>query len=297
MGSSEAHAQQARKVWQVAEAVHALIYFAPECHSALQGIGLKGFWRGYFAGRAAPLGPVGPGPAVAMFYGFHPDFVARALPDVWSRAEPSHVLEARLAGVDRALRRLFPKDADGSAATEWVEAADLLRLAFEGCSPAGRPLFAANLDLDWPDEPSKALWHGTTLLREHRGDGHVAALLVAGLDPCEAHVTQVAASGTSLDTIKPYRGWEDKDWDDAAERLRSRSLLDDEGRLRPDGRMLRQQVEDDTDRLAAEPLERLGPERTERLINLLRPIARHLAATGEIPYPNPIGVSPPGPAT
>lgn len=297
MVASEVTAQLARKAWQLAEPVHALVYFAPECHAAFEDGGLKGFWRGYFAGRAAPLGPVGAGPAAATFYGFHPGFVARALPDVWSKVTPSQTIEARLAGVDGALRRLFPKDAnDANGATpEWVEAADLLRLAFESCAPAGRALFAANQDLGWPDDPRLRVWHGTTLLREHRGDGHVAALLVAGLDPCEAHITQVAASGISLSTIKPYRGWEESDWDAAADRLRSRSLIDEDGRLRPEGRQLRQQVEDDTDRLAGEPLERLGPERTERLIDLLRPLAQHLAATGEIPYPNPIGVAPPGP--
>jgi hypothetical protein len=146
-----------------------------------------------------------------------------------------------------------------------------LQRAADGCDGAGRPLFAANRDLDWPDEPHLALWHAVTLLREHRGDGHVAALTMAGLDPCEAHVTQVAASGASPDTIRPYRGWSDEDWGAAVERLRTRGWLDADGRLTPEGAAGRDRVEDDTDRLAGELTDRLGAEATERLMALLTP--------------------------
>jgi hypothetical protein len=279
-----------RRLWQLAEPYHALTYFASEAHQAFEDASLRGFWRGYFAGRAAPLGAVGPGVVTACFYGFRPDFVARALPAIWSMAAPETALAARLAGVDAALRRVFGTDLSGPA---FAEAAHLARQALGEVGTAARPLFAANLELDWPPEPHLALWQAATLVREHRGDGHVAALGVAGFDPCEAHVTRVAASGASPETIQPYRGWSDEDWAAATERLRARGWLDQGGRLTDEGRSWRDQVEHDTDRLAAEPVQRLGEERAARLLELLAPITARLIRTGEIPYPNPIGVPPP----
>ncbi|HEX6313083.1 MAG TPA: hypothetical protein VF152_15840, partial [Acidimicrobiia bacterium] len=159
------------------------------------------------------------------------------------------------------------------------------------CDTSGRPLYAANRELASPAEPHLALWHATTLLREHRGDGHVLALANAGFDPCEAHVTQVAASGASLDTIRPYRGWGDDDWAAATDRLRTRGWLDRDGRLTPTGRAARDRVEEDTDRLASDPVDRLG-DAVESVVPVLRRVATRLRETGTIPYPNPIGVPP-----
>jgi hypothetical protein len=280
----------ARRLWQVIEPYHALTYFAPEAQQAFEHAGLRGFWRGYFASRAAPLGPVDAAPVTAIFFGFHPAFVARALPSVWSMASPDAALDARLAGIDHAVHRIFGGDLES---TRFADAAELASRAVEGCSGAGRPLFAANADLPWPRDPHLALWHAATLLREHRGDGHVAALCSAGLDPCEAQVTQVAASGASPDTIKPYRGWGDDDWAAATEHLRSRGWLETGGRLSAEGRAARQEIEDVTDRLAADPMEHLGPERVQLLLELVAPITTRLTETGAIPYPNPVGVPPP----
>lgn len=280
----------ARRLWQLIEPYHALTYFAPEAQQAFEDVGLRGFWRGYFAGRAAPLGPVGPGPVTACFFGFHPAFVARALPSVWSMATPEVALSARLTGADQAVRRIFGDDIGNPA---FAEAAGLASRAMGRCSSVGRPLFAANAELEWPGDPHLALWHAATLLREHRGDGHVVALVAAGLDPCEAHVSQVAASGAPPKTIQPYRGWSDDDWAAATERLRARGWLEGDGRLSAEGQAGRQQIEDTTDRLAAEPVEHLGFERTEQLLEVLAPVSARLIETGAIPYPNPIGVPEP----
>jgi hypothetical protein len=277
----------ARRLWTLVEPFHAVVYFAPEVPPAFEAIGLRGFWRGYFAGRAAPLGAVGRGVVTACFFGFHPDFVARAIPSIWSIATPERALEARLVGVNVALRRLV--DVDGRH-TEIVEAAALIRAGLEGCSAAGRPMFGANAEMEWPSDPHLALWHATTLLREHRGDAHVAALTVAGLDPCEAHLTQIAASGASPETITPYRGWTDQDWRDATIRLRSRGWLDDAGRPTEQGRSVRSRVERDTDRLAAEAIQRLRPDEVVRLLELLGALVTPLVESGAIPYPNAMGV-------
>ncbi|HSO96696.1 MAG TPA: hypothetical protein VLV81_11715 [Acidimicrobiia bacterium] len=279
-----------RRLWTLIEPYHATIYFAPEVPAAFEAIGVRGFWRSYFAGRAAPLGRVEAGVVTACFYGFHPGFVARAVPSVWSLVTPETAIETRLRGVHAGLRRLL--DVQGRQA-HIVEAAELLQGAWHRSSEAGRPVFAANAELAWPTEPDLALWHAATLVREHRGDAHVAALTVAGLDPCEAHVTQTAASGASLETIQPYRGWADADWRDAAIRLQERGWLDAAGQLTEAGRAGRAAVEHDTDRLAAAPLERLGPGERDRLLGLLESIVAPLIRSGAIPYPNPIGVPAP----
>jgi hypothetical protein len=277
----------ARRLWQLIEPIHAVTYFAPESEAAFQAAGLRGFWRGYFAGRAAPLGAVGPEPVTAVFFGFHPDFVARALPAVWGMVAPDAAVDARLDGATRALCRIFP-DAEERAAL--AEAASLLHDAITAVGASGLPLFAANAALPWPAEPLPRMWHAATLLREHRGDGHVQALTAAGFDPCESHITQVAAARTSLDRIKPYRGWAEADWRAARRRLRARGLLDSRGRLTALGRQTRAAVEAGTDRAASEVLERLGEPGHARLIELLTPLAGRLGQSGLIPYPNPMGV-------
>jgi hypothetical protein len=277
----------ARRLWSLTEPYHAVIYFSPEPRAAFEAAGLRGFWRGYFAGRAAPLGAVDAAPVIASFYGFAPAFVERAVPSIWSRTTPEQALSARLQGVDAALRRLLDVEALHDAIDE---AAALLEEALAACLLAGRPLFAANAVLPWPDDPVQRLWHAATLLREHRGDGHVAALVTGDLDPCEAHVTQVAATGVSVDTIQPYRGWTDEDWDSATRRLVARGWMTEAGQLTDAGRSGQDAVEETTDRLAGPPLERLGPDRVARVCALLEPIVTSLVEAGELPYPNPIGV-------
>ncbi|MDQ1382121.1 MAG: hypothetical protein QOJ71_2840, partial [Actinomycetota bacterium] len=148
----------ARALWQCVEPYHAVMYFTDEARAAFETIGLRGFWRGYFAGRAAPLGAVQPGPVVAIFYGFHPDFVARAIPEVWDIVSPEAAIAAREKGAGNALtQRLDVQD------PAIARAARLVLQATDGCDPFARALFAANHDLEWPRTPHIALWHGCTL--------------------------------------------------------------------------------------------------------------------------------------
>lgn len=194
----------ARTAWRVLEPYHAMIYFAPEAREAYAAAGLKGYWMGYFASRAAPLGAVPASVVTATFFNFHPRMVARAIPDAWRFSSPERVLEARLHAADAALRRLLGAQI---ASADVAEAAELAREAATSCSIAGRPLFAAYYDLPWPIEPHLVLWHAATLLREFRGDGHVVALLAEGLDGCEAHVTQVGTGNVPREVLQPNRSW------------------------------------------------------------------------------------------
>lgn len=278
----------ARRLWMIAEPIHALTYFAPECHEAFEAAGYRGFWRGYFAGRAAPMGAVGPGVVTAAFYGFHPDFVARAVPAVWEVGRPNNAIEARLAGIDAVAVRVFA-DRDPRAVHE---AADLLLSGVAGCSTHGRPLFAANADLDVPRQPHRMLWHATTLLRELRGDGHVTALTIAGVGPCESHLLTVARNGVPLETVKPYRGWEESDWVAAVDNLQSRGWIDRQGQLTDLGHGEREAIEALTDDLATDVLDVLGDNNTHLLLALLTPLAESVQRSGVVPYPNPVGVPP-----
>jgi hypothetical protein len=185
------------------------------------------------------------------------------------------------------LRRLLD-DAVGNGAV--AEAAGLARAAAEAGDPAGRPIFAANADLPWPAEPHLVLWQAATLLREHRGDGHVVALAAAGLDGCESHVSQVAAGVLSREVLQPNRGWTDEDWADATARLRERGWLDEDDLVTDAGRSARREIEHRTDELALGPWRVLGDDGARRLAELAAPLVGRVADGGAFPVPNPIGV-------
>lgn len=269
----------ARKMWRTLESYHAMIYFVPEAARAYKELGLKGQSMGYFASRAAAMGPVPADVVIATFYNFSPELVRRAIPDAWRFATPEAILTARLAGVDAALRRML---GDAVESPEVVEAAGLAREATVGCTPEGRPLYAAHAALPWPDAPHLALWHAVTLLREYRGDGHVAALLLAGLDGAEAAVSYAATGESSMagPMLQRTRGWSDEAWAAAGARLRARGLLDADGAPTEVGREARAWVEDKTDARAIAPWERLGDASSERLRTLVRPLSKAIVDAG-----------------
>ncbi|MCZ2836963.1 SCO6745 family protein [Modestobacter sp. VKM Ac-2985] len=280
---------RARQLWALGEPFHALTYFADESRTAYAEVGLRGFWAGYFAGRAAPLGPVGPALVTATFGSFAPEFVARRVPDVWTTTSPADALAARLAGVDAAARRSLP---EWLGSPEAEEAATLARRAADAVDVLGRPLAAANADVLWPVEPHLVLWQALTTLREHRGDGHLAVLLQHELLGLPALVLTAAAGTSSADWLQKARGWSPEQWAACAEELTGRGLLADGG-LTPGGVSLRQAVEADTDRLAQGPWTALGAGGCDRLAELLAPVRRAIVAAGEWPAQNPIGVPDP----
>jgi hypothetical protein len=180
----------ARRFYDRFEPVHGVTYFAPEVREALDGLGYKGYWMGYFAARSAPLGTVPHEVVTAIFYNFAPERVAKALPAAWRIAGPEEALRVRLDTAVAALRRYGLGD-DENVST----AAELVGKAARSAPLAGHPLFAANLALPWPEEPLAALWQAATLLREHRGEIHTAVLSAAGVTGRESNVFQTAAGG------------------------------------------------------------------------------------------------------
>ncbi|MFE7446591.1 hypothetical protein ACFU7X_39770 [Streptomyces chartreusis] len=271
-----------RRCHNMLNSLHATSYFAPELGRELAALGITHPRAVNFAVRAAALGPVGAGAVTATFYNYKHELVARHVPAVWAIASPEDVLEARVRAVESALRRLLGEEALASA--EMTEAAQLALRATEACSRSARPLYSAHADLPVPKESHLAYFHATTLLREHRGDGHLAVLMAAGLDGLEAVVTHTATGkGMTPKWVFSTRGWTQEDWDAACERLRGRGLLDADGELTAEGVALRKEIESETDRLDRAPYEHLGAEGVTRLTELGAGFAGAAVTAGAFP--------------
>ncbi|MGW3015277.1 SCO6745 family protein [Streptomyces longwoodensis] len=279
----------ARTMWELGEPVHDLVYFSPEARAAADGLGMRGFGMGYFALRAAPLGPVPASVVTGAFYVFHPARVAGALPDAWGYADPAAVVAARARAMDAALTQVY--GAERVASADLTEAADLAWRAAGAADTAGRVLGAANQALDRPDLPHVRLWQALTTLREHRGDGHIAVLVAHGVGPVAAMVLKVAAGESDADLLRLGRKWDADAWGAAVEDLRGRGWLDADGHLTTAGAVARARIEAETDAAAARPWRALGTAPTQRLADLLAPLSRTVLDTGLIPSGNPVGLT------
>ncbi|MCW2679659.1 MAG: hypothetical protein JWM62_1060 [Frankiales bacterium] len=270
-----------RKCWKATEPVHAHVYFSPEAQEEYAALGydLKANRAaGYFPARAAALGAV-PAPVVqATFFNFSALAVAFGMDKAWEIASPAQLVEARLRAVDRALRRMCGDLLDSPDVAEAVE---LARTACEGCTTEGRPLYAGNASLAWPEAPHLQLFHAITLLREYRGDGHIAALVVEGVTGLEAAVMHVAQGDAwTREPLRKTRGYSTEEWDAALARLRERGWVGDGEAFTDAGRAVRQRIEDRTDELALPAWERLGEEGCRRLRELVRPLSKQIVEAG-----------------
>ena len=270
-----------RTCWKATEPVHAQVYFAPEAQEEYAALGydLKANRAaGYFPARAAALGAVPATVVQATFFNFSALAVAVGMDKAWEIASPAQLVEARLRGADRALRRMCGGLLDGP---EIAEAVELARMACEGCTAEGRPLYAGNAALAWPEPPHLQLFHAITLLREYRGDGHIAALVVEGVTGLEAAVMHVAQGDAwTREPLRKTRGYSNEDWDGALTRLRERGWVDDGETFTDEGRAVRQRIEDRTDELVLPAWERLDEEGCRRLRELVRPLSKAIVEAG-----------------
>lgn len=284
-GEPEAGAgRAARDLARVFEPFHSIGYYTDEI-LRMNEHGFRGWWHAYFAYRFAPMGPVPAAVVTATAYGFAPRFVERAVPGVWDILSPQDVLARHHQLEVEALERIF---GSGRFDARLAEAASLARASIEHADVVAKPLFAAHADLRWPDRPHEVLLHACALLREHRGDCHVVALSAAGVDGVECHLLMAAHGQGNQPTIEGIRGWNAEEWNAAAARLEARGWLNPDGSQTATGQAARVEIERHTDRLAKEPVERLGESDTARLTALLGELVEHLIAAGEIP-----GVWPP----
>lgn len=271
--------------WRSIEAIHDVVYFAPDTKQRYEAIGLKGYWMGYMASRSAAVGTPAPELVVALFQGFAPRMVSRALPDAWSMASRDDVLKTRY---DLARDALAPALTDLDAGRIAKELSAITR----GIDFAGKPLAAAHHSLPEPQDDTGRLWHAATVLREYRGDCHVAVLTAAGLDGAAANAL-AAAAGLVGDYQRSMRGWNEDEWAAAISRLSTRGWVDADGSITETGRSARQQIEDTTDRVCTAGIDR---EATGRMITIEAPLlalARAVDASGALPHPNPSGVRKP----
>jgi hypothetical protein len=276
--------EDARALWRVCEPLHAASYVAVEVRDALRAAGLRGFWTGYLAARLAPLGPVGPEVAASVLPEYAPEMLADVVPATWERLTPSEVLAARAAALPAALAPFLgdlPADRS-TAVTATLEA------AVRAAAVDGRPLFAANAALPWPPEPDLRLWHAATLLREHREDGRLAVLTAADLTGLEALALTTAVRGSDPAVLRDEQGWDVARWRAATSALAVRGLVDRSGAATAVGHEEHAALGAATDRAAARMLVGCSRREVGTAITVLAPIAQRIAATGLVPFPNPV---------
>lgn len=265
--------------WQAVEAIHDVVYFASDAKKRYEAIGLKGYWMGYVASRSAAIGTPAPEVVTALFHGFAPVVITRALPDAWSMGSREAILSTRY---DLARDSLAPA----------LDQADTTRLADElaaittGIDFAGKPLAAAHASLPAPTDAPGRLWHFATVLREYRGDCHVAVLTAAGLDGAAANALAVAA-GLAKDNQREMRGWTKDEWSGAYARLAQRGWTDSARAITDSGLAARSQIEATTDRVCTAGIDREATARTITAEAGLVAIAHAVEASGAITYPNP----------
>lgn len=259
------------------ESFHAVCYFAPEVIQPYRDAGLHP-WNAYFAQRSAPLGAVSAATVTATFYNFNPRLVERSIPSVWEHIPPARATELRIDGTVTAIRRLVPDLPDPATMTELGK---VIRSCNAGLEYAGRPLAAAHLAVEPPDDPLASLWWAVTVLREYRGDGHVAVLVTEDVGPIEALITSSGYGDGTVEFYQKNRAWSLEEWEMAVDRCRSKGWIDDEGALTEPGRELRDRIEESTDRTVASAIAALG-EDLDRVIEAIRPISREIYLNGGI---------------
>jgi len=270
----------ARRTWRTVEPLHAMIYFVPEASGSYARLGIRQE-AGYFASRSAPMGAVSAETVIATFFNFSPALVRAVIPEVWNTAAPGSLLQARIEAADAALARIL---GEGILSPEMGRAAELARRAGERACERyeGRPLFAGHAGLDWPEAPHLVLWHAQTLLREFRGDGHIAQLVIHDIDPVEALVMHVASGDVPVSFLRDTRGWSDTEWGAGVKRLDERGWVHAvevgsshaASGLTEQGTAVRQEIEDATDRMAIHPYEAIGEDGCTELRELARPFSR-----------------------
>jgi hypothetical protein len=273
---TEEAALLARKTWRTVEPLHGMIYFVPEAAEFYAALGVHGR-DGYFASRSAPMGAVSAEVVISTFFNFIPELVHAAIPGAWAATTPAALIGARFDAVDGACRRLLGEEVLASAAM--ARAAELARGLAENAArrTEGRPLAAAHAELEWPDAPHLVLWHAQSILREYRGDGHIALLVTHGLSGLDALITHAAAGDVPGHLLRSTRGWSASQWGVAEDSMRARGWLTEaEGEGREPtftgwGAAQRQEIEDQTDALALAPYAALGDDGCSELRALVRP--------------------------
>jgi hypothetical protein len=266
----------ARRMFDLVEPIGVIPYSADEPNESMFALGFTNYWDTYFAGRAAPLGSSTPAGVVhALFFNFGPGEVARHIPKVWSTTTPEAAIAARQEGCVNAMRRIL---GDLVGTPEFMRAGELLTRAATSAPLEGRPMYAALRSLPLPEEPVARLFHAASLLREHRGDGHISALMAEGIGGLEAHVLLAIDIGIAAPTFGRIHHLPSALLTDLVATMKDRGLVEDESTFAPAGRQAKDRVEALTDELAAAPYDALETAELDELIAALEPLAEQLLA-------------------
>jgi hypothetical protein len=269
----------ARRMFELLEPICLVTYFADESNEELAALGHRTYWDGYFAARAAPLGRVPAQVVHAAFYSFAEGEAARHIPSAWETVPPETSFAAWRRGSAASVRRILGAELADSPGL--VRAADLATKAATGAPTEGRVMYAGWRALEVPGDPVTRLWHAATMLREHRGDGHVTALVAAGVGGTEAHVLSALAHGIyPAESFGRIHHLPKKRLAAVMAGLRERGLVDADGRFTDAGRQTQERIEAMTDELATPPYDALTPAELDELIAELEPLTATLVAAG-----------------
>ena len=269
----------ARRMFELLEPICLVTFMADECNQEMAALGHQTYWDGYFAGRAAPLGRVPAEVVHAAFYSFADGEVARHIPSAWEEIPPEASLAGRIRGSAASLRRILGDELASSPGL--TRAADLTTKAATSAPTEGRMMFAGMRTVPVPSDPVARLWHSATMLREHRCDGHIAALVGERIGGTESHVLSALDMGIHPpESFGRVHHLPKKRLAEVMDGLRRRGLVDAGGYFTDAGRATKQRIEDLTDELAAPPYEALSPVELDELIAELEPITAILVATG-----------------
>ena len=265
----------ARRMFGLVEPIGVIPYSADEPNEAMFALGFTNYWDTYFAGRAAPLG-LAPAEVVdALFYNFAPGEVARHIPKVWRTTTPEAAIAARQTGCVKALRRILGDRIDSPS---FARATELLIKAATSAPFDGRPMYAALRAIPIPDDVVARVFHAASLLREHRGDGHIAALMVEGVGGLESHVLRALDMDMQAEKFGRIHHLPAEQLAAVIDGMRGRGLIGDDGWLSARGHTVKQRVEAHTDNLAAKPYEILEPDELDELVDALESLAPLLLA-------------------
>jgi hypothetical protein len=266
-------------MFELLEPICLVTFFADECNEELAALGHRTYWDGYFASRAAPLGRVPAEVVHAAFYSFAEGEAARHIPSAWATIPPEASFAARERGSAASVRRILGDALAGSPGL--VRAADLTTKAATSAPTAGRVMYAGMRTMPVPSDPVARLWHSATMLREHRGDGHVAALVAERVGGTEAHVLSAIDMGIHPpESFGRVHHLPRTRLAAVMAGLRERGLVDADGHFTDAGRETKRRIEARTDELAAPPYDALAPAELDELVTALEPITAALVAAG-----------------
>ncbi|MFC5065103.1 SCO6745 family protein [Actinomycetospora atypica] len=239
----------ARRLRDAIEPVAMVHVHSEEAREQYEAIGLDRF-TGYVLGRAGTLG-LPPTPLVLATFGvFEPDMLSGVYEGGLTTATVPDVLAAKQAGALRCLHRVL-----GEPGRDVEEVVTVLRGGLDGAPSIGKPLFAGLSALDWPGDAWGRLWHATNLLREFRGDAHLAALVAHGIGALESNLLTEALVGIDLRRYTRTRSWPEAAIDAAVDDLVDRALLARDGTLTTRGAAVRHDIEDATEAVLDDVLE------------------------------------------